>query len=235
MRKEPYEVGSIVHVLKRGARGMPITHDDLDRKRFARLLYYLNDEYLNESWEDSIQRLPVFERPRDWPERHPLVNVYAWVLMPNHFHLILEEIQDDGIARFMQKLGVSMTMHFNLKYKEKGSIFQGPYKSLTVRTDRYFTYLAPYVMVKNVFELYPGGLTQAVKEFDRAWKWGSEQYEFSSLPEYSGKRHNPIVDSKAYKMLDSKAQFKTLARDMIIGRVGEHIHDLSFEDSTAEV
>ena len=149
--------------------------------------------------------------------------------MPNHFHLILGEIQDDGIAKFMQKLCGSMTTHFNLKYKEKGSIFQGPYKSLTVGTDRYFIHLVPYVMVKNVFELYSGGLVAATKEFERAWKWASEEYKFSSLPEYAGTRATPILTDKALNMFDSRNQFKVFARDMIIGRGDGYIKGKAFE------
>lgn len=230
MRKEPYDVGSIVHVLKRGARGLPITKDVADQLRFLKLLYFLNDEYANDDWEYNTRRLSDLTRPASWPTRLPLVGIYAWVLMPNHFHLILEEIQPGGVAKFMQKICGSMTMHFNLKYGEKGSIFQGPYKLKTVTSDRYFTHLAPYVMVKNTFELYPGGLQKALQEFNKAWKWASEEYPYSSLPEYAGKRRTPIIDSQAFKMFDSLSQFKTLARDMIRGRVGEHIHELSFED-----
>lgn len=230
MRRQPYDIDSIVHVLKRGARGLPITKDSEDQWRFVKLLYYLNEEHTDSEWEERVRRLQPFERPRDWPLRQELVHIYAWVLMPNHFHLILEEIQDDGISRFMQKLSVSMTMHFNLKYEEMGSIFQGPYKSLTVSTDRYFTHLAPYVMVKNVFELYPGGLKKASHEFNRAWEWASSDFPFSSLPEYAGKRQFPIVNKDAFKMFDSSSQFRTMARDMICGRIGESIFDLSFEE-----
>lgn len=232
MRKEPYDVGSIVHVLKRGARGLPITKDAADQMRFARLLYHLNDEHTSAFWEEMTYRLPPFQRPASWPERRALVKIHAWVLMPNHFHLILEEIQDAGISQFMKKISVSMTMHFNLKYGEKGSIFQGPYKSRTVGTDRYFTYLAPYVMVKNVFELYPGGFAKASKEFERAWKWASGEYWFSSLPDYVGKSRFPIIDRHALTMFDSPAHFKTLAKDMILGRVGDVIQTLGFEEET---
>ena len=229
MRKEPYGIGSVVHVLKRGARGMPITKDTADKMRFVLLLYYMNDEYSDTFWEDSTRRLRPFERPKSWPERHMLVKMHAWVLMPNHFHLILEETQDDGISKFMQKLCGSMTMHFNLKYKEKGSIFQGPFKSKTVGTNRYLMHLAPYVMVKNVFELYPGGLKKASKEFNRAWKWATEEYPFSSLPEYAGMRSFPVVDPDALNMF-GPAQFRILAKDMILGRARGGIQFLRFEE-----
>src|SRR3989344_7645987 len=217
MRKEPYGVGSIVHVVKRGARGMRIVNDRNDRERFVRSLYYLNDAYATEFWDEYTHRLKKFERPRSWPPRAPLVALYAWVLMPNHFHLILEETQDGGIGAFMKKIGVSMTMHSNRKYKQTGSIFQGPYRSRTVDTDKYFIHLAPYVMVKNVFELYPGGLLRASREFEKAWSWATK-YRYSSLPNYAGVAESPIISSGGPRMFDSASQFKSLARDMILGR-----------------
>ena len=231
MRKEPYDVGSIVHVLKRGARGLHITGDEFDRVRFMKLLHYLNDEYVDDDWELNTRSMEEFCRPKAWPPKVPLVHVYAWVLMPNHFHLILKEIRSDGVSKFMQKLCGSMTMHFNLKYQEKGSIFQGPYKLRAVGTDRYFIYLAPYVMVKNVFELYPGGLINAAGDFEKAWKWANEEYRFSSLPEYTGRRQLPITHPDGPLMFDSPSQFKSSARDMIAGRAGEGVLHLALEEA----
>src|SRR3989338_7670613 len=165
MRVEPFAVGSYVHALKRGARGLPITKSLSEQRRFMRLLFYMNDHYSNEIWERETKTLGMFGRPSEWPERRPLVKILAWTLMPNHFHLLLKEVEEGGISKFMQKLGNSMSTYANLKHKEKGSLFQGAYKARTVGDDRYLRYLAPYIMVKNVFELYPGGLEKAMREF----------------------------------------------------------------------
>ena len=194
MRVEHFGVGSIVHVMKRGARGLPIVRTEADRRRFASLLYLLNDKHQDQNWKHKTTGLDLFERPLDWPERAPLVRILAWVLMPNHFHLLLEEVEEGGIAKFMQRLCGSMSAHFNAKYDEKGSLFQGGYKGRTVADDNYLGLLAPYIMVKNVFELYPGGLNKALKEFEKAWQWGVGSYEFSSLPEYAGVRAWPITE-----------------------------------------
>ncbi len=214
MRVEPHGVGSMVHVTKRGARGMPITRDAVDRKRFPRLLYYLNDEFQNENWERDTLAIPPYSRPDHWPERKPLVGVIAWVLMPNHFHLVLNEIQDGGIAHFMQRLCGSMSKHFNARHGEQGSIFQGSYKGKTISNDDYARYVTAYVMVKNVFELYPGGLSCAAKSFGRAWKWGIEQ-EFSSLPDYVNGTPSPIIHGTMWNMY-TPAEFHDCARDMVV-------------------
>ena len=230
MRVEPFGIDSYVHVVKRGARGEPITGDELDRKRFARLLYYLNDEHRSDFWEEDVRKLSAFERPKHWPERRPLVKIVAWTLMPNHFHLLLQEIQDAGVSRFMQSLCGSMSRHFNEKYEEHGSLFQGAYRSRTITTDRYLRWAISYILVKNVFELYPGGYTRAAKEFDRAWRWGTENYSYSSLKEAACLGGSPIVDGGLIKdVFKSAADFKTCSRDMILGRQGDSDEAVTFE------
>src|SRR3989344_1803889 len=97
----------------------------------------------------------------------------------------------------MQRLCGSMSMAFNTKYSEKGSLFQGSYKSRTVDTDEYFSYLAFYIQVKNVLELYPGGLTGAMRNFDDAWQWAS-QYPFSSFSSYVTDAISLITDHERF-------------------------------------
>ncbi|MBI2610868.1 transposase [Candidatus Kaiserbacteria bacterium] len=220
MRVEPYSIDSIVHVVKRGARGLPITRDDADRRRFTRLLYYLNDEHQSEFWELDVKNVKNLEWPKQWPRRRPLVSILAWTLMPNHFHLILKEIQAGGISRFMQRICGSMSRHFNEKYDEKGSIFQGAYRSRTIDTDRYLRWAIAYVLVKNVFEMYPRGYARAAGEFEKAWKWGTNSYRFSSLSDYVSGQPSPIIERELLKdFFISPADFKACARDMVTSRL----------------
>ena len=220
MRVQPFGVGSFVHVVKRGARGLPITRDERDRERFMRLLYYLNDEYQSENWELDVRYLKSLQWPKQWPEHRPLVKILAWTLMPNHFHLLLQETHDNGVSRFMQRLCGSMPRHFNEKYQEKGSIFQGSYRSRTIETDRYLRWAISYILVKNVFELYPSGFDRAVKEFEKAWKWGINSYPYSSLTCYARGDESPITSADVLEgFFRSQKDFKECSRDMVTSRL----------------
>lgn len=84
-------------------------------------------------------------------------------------------------------------MCFNAKYEEKGSIFQGSYKARLVDEDSYLRHLAFYIQVKNVLELYPGGLPAALENFDKAWEWALK-YPFSSLKSYVLGEKSSIMD-----------------------------------------
>ncbi|OHA20292.1 MAG: hypothetical protein A2836_01025 [Candidatus Taylorbacteria bacterium RIFCSPHIGHO2_01_FULL_45_63] len=220
MRVEPFGVDSYVHAIKRGGRGSEIVRDEEDRWRFIKTLFYLNDEYRSDNWEDDLfrQKIPLFERPSLWPDRKPLVKILVYILMPNHFHLILKEIKEGGISTFMRGVCGSMTMSFNRKYKGKGSIFQGSYKGMTIETDEYMRRLAIYIMVKNSFELYPGGMEIAMQNFDKAFSW-SLQYQFSSLADYASDRQSPIIDKDVLgDIFRNNNEFKTFAKDTMFSR-----------------
>ena len=193
MRVEPHGVGSIIHITQRGVRGSEIVKDERDRLRFTQALFYMNDTYSDANWMRQPTPAEPFARPAHWPEREPLVEILGWTLLTNHFHLLVREIREGGSAKFMQRLNGSLSTYFNKKYKEKGSLFQGGYRGKTVGTDSYFSYLVFYVLIKNVLDLYPGGLVAAQKDFDNAWQW-AKRYDGSSFRDSVGGTFLPIVD-----------------------------------------
>jgi putative transposase len=232
MRVEPRTIGSIVHAVKRGTRGMPIVKDRNDRFRFAKSLFYLNDSYTDPNWTQALKSRSPYERPDHWPEREPLTRILAWTLMPNHFHILFEEIHEGGIAKLMQKLCGSMSAAFNAKYSEKGSIFQGAYKSRTVNDDLDLQYLAFYIQVKNVLELYPGRLTKALKNFDSAWNW-AVQYPFSSFNSYATNTDSPIIDKiRFFELFEDFHLIKADAREMLVLHMQSH--DEKYSDIALE-
>lgn len=208
-----------MHVMKRGARGLPIVRDIADRRDFLRSLLYLNDGYQDCNWRKVTQRTAFPEWPQHWPERKPLIDLWAWTLMPNHFHLIVRENQEGGIAKFMQRICGSMSASANQKYNEKGSLFQGAYKARRVDDDADLRWLASYVMVKNTFELYPGGLKKARENFTQAWEWGLH-YQFSSMGVYgSGSASSLIVrdENILYELFNTPSRFKRDSKEMLDG------------------
>lgn len=231
MRKEPFTVGSYVHIVKRGARSMDIIRDENDKWRFLRLLRYLNDDNVPRNWEREVTNEHIqrgFERPATWSERKPYISVIAFCLMDNHFHLLVQERVRGGVSKFMQRLCTSMSLYFNTKYKERGTLFQGAYKARTIEDDRHMQYLAAYIQVKNPFERYPGGIWHASRKFDDAYAWATRD-PFSSLADYIGVRHSPLIDIEAVKdiFMDPHV-FEDFARDVIEGRVerGRDIEEL---------
>lgn len=234
MRVDSFGVGSVIHVTKRGARGTDIVRDADDRHRFVRSLFLLNETYTDPNWHRETAELPLFERPEHWPEREPLVHILAWTLLSNHFHLLLQEIREGGTAKFMQRFGGSLSLCFNLKYKEKGSLFQSSYHARVVDETSHLNYLAFYILVKNVLEMYPGGLAAANAHFDDAWRWAS-QYRFSSFKDCVLGTISPLVDDPDGLLADllgkgdsSKQEMKELLA-LHMSSHGEEFKDLTLE------
>ena len=189
MRKESFGVGSFVHVFNRGNRKQEIVRDNKDRWNFLQMLYYFNSDYSPLNPMQTLKKVLKSDFntkliwPIGWPERKQLVNLHAFILQDNHYHLVLEELVEGGIARLMQKLGTGMTNRFNKRHRETGRLFQGAYKARLVNDDNYFRYLFSYLHIKNAFEMYPGGLKQAVANFDMAYDFAI-RYPYSSLRYY---------------------------------------------------
>jgi hypothetical protein len=234
MRVEPFGVGSIIHVTQRGTRGLDMIRDADDGMRTVRALYYLNDTHTDPYWHRSVAKLPLLTRPDHWPEHDPLVRILAWTLLSNHLHLLLQEIREGGTAKFMQRFGGSISKCFNAKYNEKGSLFQDSYHARTVASDEHHQYLAFYILVKNVLEMYPGGLRAAYDNFDDAWEW-AKQYPYSSLRDIISSNHSPIVeddDKLIASIIGPGDSYKQEAHELLDSHMisrGEEFADLMLE------
>ena len=222
MRKEKFGVGDYAHVYNRGNKKQVIVKDENDKQHFLEMLFYFNTEITPPNPFQDLRTnklrlsLNSFVWPEWWTPRKPIVKILAFILMKNHFHLILEEIIENGIAKFMQRLGTGMTMYYNTRYQEVGSLFQGPYKAKNIDKDLYLKYLSVYIQVKNGFELYNGGFEAAMKDFDKAYKWVTE-FPYGSLSYYYGKVAMPIIDKDLFlEIFASPDDYKNLAKECML-------------------
>lgn len=70
--------------------------------------------------------------------------------MPNHFHLLLQQIRDGGITEFISKLTNSYTRYFNIRNKRIGPLFQGEFKAVHVETDEQLIHLSRYIHLNPI-------------------------------------------------------------------------------------
>ncbi len=243
MRKESFGVGNYVHVYNRGNKKQAIVKDELDKQHFLQMLFYFNTEItppnqfqdlrsnLRLNLNENLNEQNEFIWLDSWMPRKPIVKILAFILMKNHFHLLLEEVVYGGIAKFMQRLGTGMTMYYNTRYQDTGTLFQGSYKAKVVGKDLYLKYLNVYIQVKNGFELYNGGFEAAMKEFDKAYKWATE-FPYGSLSHYYGKIAMPIVDKDLFlEIFDSPNNYKNFVKECMLD-LENSLRDLIFDDLT---
>ncbi len=238
MRKFKFEKGKIYHVFNRGVEKRVIFKSDNDYWRFLQGLFLFNDEKTtaNLLWQMERDRGKVTFRvlkmffAREKRNREPLVRIMADCLMPNHFHLLLEEIKEGGISRFMHKLGTGYAEYFNNKYNRVGALFQSRFKAAPVEEETYLEYLLVYINVINPGELVEPKLKEVgvnnVKEIMRF----ADDYSWSTHQEYTGKRESIIIEKGLLgEIFSNKWKYNQFVEDVLEGKKWERVNNLSLE------
>ena len=200
MRKIQFSKGHIYHLYNRGVEKRDIFGDDNDRWRFLQGLYLFNDveASTNILWqaERNFGRA-TFKTIKNFSKtykRKPLVRLMADCLMPNHYHLLVEEIVDGGISRFMHKLGTGYTNYFNEKRKRVGPLFQGRFKAVMIESQEQLEYLLVYINVINPGQLLEPSLKEGgIKNVKKIMRF-ADDYPWGTHQEYSGKRSSFIIE-----------------------------------------
>ncbi|MCX6756490.1 MAG: transposase [Candidatus Nomurabacteria bacterium] len=198
LRKTNLVQNEFYHIYNRGNGKSQIFLDDEDYERFTKLLYIANSE-LKFNFRNSIVRNNIDSF--DFERGETLVNVLAWVLMPNHFHIILISPRSDlgekfnPITEFIRKVSTSYSMYFNKKYGRTGSLFEGKFKSNHVGEENYFNYLFSYVHLNPVKLIQKDWKINGINDKNKTIDY-LKKYKYSSFFDY-------FVDSRKYsKIID---------------------------------
>jgi len=113
-----------------------------------------------------------------------LVELVAFTLMPNHFHLIVRELGDSNVSDYMQRVLNAYAKYFNAKYDQSGHVFQGPFRAVHITDDAQLQYTSAYVH-RNPREL-------------RKWRGREHLYPWSSYQDYLFvNRWKPLLNNDA--------------------------------------
>jgi putative transposase len=220
-RREIHD-GEMYHIYNRGVDKRNVFMDNKDRSYFIHLLYAFNTpkqvtntkrNYIKGNTSlllpSAIDRGPTSINR----EKKKLVDIYAFVLMPNHFHLLIKQKNEDGLQKFMQKLGTGYTMYFNKKYERSGSLFQGKYKFVHIRHDSQLQYIPHYIHL-NPLAIKPKNTTTPFTYLS--------SYKWSSLPDYIGKHNYPSVTERKYVLdyFGGKNKYTNELKEYIRGEKG---------------
>lgn len=134
-----------------------------------------NDRRLIFREEEDYQRFLAWLKESS---RFYSVAIHAYVLMPNHLHLLVTPGDNEGLAQMMQKLGRFYVPWFNNKYERTGGLFQGRFRTSLVDSERYFLTCSRYV------ELNPVRAQLVSNPLDYPW---------SSYAHHAGARVDPLV------------------------------------------
>jgi len=150
-----YLTNSYYHIYNRGVEKRKIFQDDQDYKVFLSYLkIYLEPPKKQEKTEFKINNTVFRGVKRPLNNFNSKIELIAYCLMTNHFHLLVYQKSEKAIEFFMRSLGTKYSQYFNKKYERVGYLFQGTYKAALVENDNYLFHLSRYIHL-NPFKETP--------------------------------------------------------------------------------
>ena len=148
-------MAEIYHVLNRGVDKRKIFMNDRDYFRFIHDLFEFNDEdkVLNNDFRFRRPTIDVGHQYVEHKKRKMLVDILAFCLMPNHYHLMLSSRVENGVSLFMKKLNGGYAKYFNMGHQRTGTLFERRYKSVLINGQAHFIHM-PYYIHLNPLDLF---------------------------------------------------------------------------------
>ena len=231
MKKPQFVNGEIYHVYNRGVEKRTIFLENRDYFRFIHDLFEFNNQDLapNNSYffnnRNSHGKNEILIRN----PRKILVEILSFCLMPNHFHLMLRQISDNGVIKFMHRLGTGYTNFFNKKQERVGPLFQGRFKAVLVNDEVYLRHLLNYIHANPLdikFTEWRGKQLQSTKSALNFL----ENYRWSSFQDYIGKRNFSSVSSRSFclRLLGGAKEYKESLQDWLQSVNLEEVEEYGF-------
>lgn len=198
-RTVPLATNEFYHIYNRGVARQPVFSKKRDYEHFLVAISYYR-------FADPPMRLSLFlELPGSFREglrkrietTERLVDIVCFVLMPNHFHLLIKQRSDMGISTFLRRSINSYSRYFTTKYSRPGALFQGVFKAVRIESEEQILHLSRYIHLNPLVSF----IVQK-KDF--------LSYPWSSLPEYLATKPqltNPTPVMHYFKTRQAYKQF----------------------------
>lgn len=207
MRKDILANGEIYHVMNKSIAGFKIFQTEKDFLHMRNLIRYYTYAGVRQKYSQFVRDVNIHkedieeEIDKFLSQKDKTVQIICYCLMPTHFHLVIKQLQDHGIEKFMSDVSNAYARHVNTKIERKGPLWVGRFQSVHVENDNYFTHLTRYVHLNPV----TAGLVKNASD----WKWSSfleyinqanEKYPFcdySGLIPFTGEQYKKFTDDQA--------------------------------------
>lgn len=133
--------------------------------------------------------------------KNPFVEIFAYSILPNHYHLLLKQLSDNGIRKFIANFQNSFAKYFNIKYDRRGSLFLNAFRGKRVDNDNILLHVSRYIHLNPVTS-YLINLHELENEAT------------TSFPIYMGKKYLEFVNPELiWGIMGSKEKYKKFVFD----------------------
>ena len=193
----------IYHVVSRAVGDTMVFVDESDFYRGIFSIYEFNNSNPVEIWLRRTQRkkekkLEKLGRPTSQflDKRDRMVDVLAFSFMPNHLHLILKQLKDNGITEFMKKVNGGYAKYFNEKYGRMGHLFN-KFRAVHIKDDNQLRNAFLYVHANLISVIEPGWKEKGIKNPKKVIKF-LENNKHHSYMDYLGKKTFSSVTQREF-------------------------------------
>ena len=201
-REAQFVKGEIYHIILRGIDDNLIFKDQDDYYRGIFSIYEFNTTRpVTIQYRRKVRAKIKKELDRGpssiADERDKVVEVLAFCLMPNHIHLLLKQLKDNGITRFMSKVGTGYGGYFNRKNNRKGYVFQNRFLAVHVKNEDQLKNVFVYIHTNPASLIEPNWKERGIKNPKKAVEF-LKNYKWSSYQDYIGKKNFPSVTDRNF-------------------------------------
>lgn len=182
-----FSEGNYYYIYNNGVEDRDIFFDKDDWRHFQRLLFFRND--IDSKVRGGRSGKLVLA---DQPRVATYADICAYVLMPNHFKLLVREKEAGGVSKFMGKLLTSYSKYVNQKYSRKGPLMCRPFRAKQVDTDSYLRWLISSMHLSPASQRYPNWQLEGVGDLKTAWE-DISTYPYSSYRDYFGEQRDETL------------------------------------------
>lgn len=202
-RKQQFSNNDIHHITLKAIDNNLLFKDTDDYFRGIFTIYELNNSNpvtiqerrrVRKVFKSRTSRDPnfTFEDKRD-----RLVDILCFCFMPNHIHLLLRQIKDNGITKFMSKTGAGYGGYFNRKHNRQGHVFQSRFNAVPVKTDDQLKVTVVYICTNPLSLKYPNWKKVRIENIEEAHSFLKE-YKWSSYPDLAGIKNFSSVTQRDF-------------------------------------
>jgi len=149
-RLKPLVSGEVYHIYNKSIAEFKIFNRNSHFTRIINAIRYYQSVKQDLSFSNFVRRSPKNLGTHISIDNKKLVEIIAYCVMPTHLHLILKQLEDNGISIFMNKMLNSYSHYFNIKHERKGPLWEGRFKNVLVEKDEYLLHLTRYIHLNPV-------------------------------------------------------------------------------------
>lgn len=219
-RKIPLVTGEYYHIFNRGVNKTHIFENSSTYRRCINQINYYRHQNTPTKYSTLILmkqelRSSIWDSVLQSNQKH--VEIIAFCLMPNHFHFLLKQLSDYGIAKFMSNFQNSYSRYYNTKFDRSGPLLTGKFQSVRVENDEQLLHVSRYIHLNPLI----GHIVSNFKQL--------KKYKWSSLPQYFKSVQNTFCSTAIVENHFKSVQeyFKFMSNQVEYARELEYLKKLS--------